>query len=173
MSLSVRLPFCVDQQCELHGRWLTLSGMQAEAWRPSGIITTTQLCAVEIQQACCGLRRALRLSGMQAERPSSSMASTYNNYHTPLTYSNVMIMIIDQSSCFGMQLAGKTDHGFIENAFKLLRDELGLKMFLTPVQFFGQVRNICVCRCSKCARCLAACTVLSVGAFLAAFAGVC
>lgn len=39
------------------------------------------------------------------------------------------------------QLLGKTDGRFLEIAFKILRDQLGLNPVLTPAQFFERVRT--------------------------------
>lgn len=37
------------------------------------------------------------------------------------------------------QLQGKTDQRFVEAAFRLARDHLGVKTALTPAHFFAQV----------------------------------
>lgn len=39
------------------------------------------------------------------------------------------------------QLQGKTDQRFVEAGFKLFRDLLSVKTYLTPAQFFEQVRR--------------------------------
>ena len=38
-----------------------------------------------------------------------------------------------------MQLQGKTDQRFVENAFKLFRDCLGIRSVITAAQFLDQV----------------------------------
>ncbi|KIZ01257.1 hypothetical protein MNEG_6704 [Monoraphidium neglectum] len=38
----------------------------------------------------------------------------------------------------GIELHGKTDQRFVEHAFRLMRDHLGVKTALTPAHFFSQ-----------------------------------
>jgi len=39
----------------------------------------------------------------------------------------------------GVELQGKTDQRFVEHAFRLMRDHLGVRSALTPAHFFAQV----------------------------------
>ena len=50
-------------------------------------------------------------------------------------------LLPDPSLCFLLllQLQGKTDQRFVDNAFKLFRGYLNVKTVLTPAQFLGQV----------------------------------